>query len=140
MLMLSCVHDPCINCASSAYAEQVYIKGQSKDVTTVLLSNISARYAGNRLCLILPLSLSLMPLLPQSLSCPPRTLSIKPRLRPSQSKRKKHNSLYISLTIIPQQARKSFITVKSTANKKFLITALHVGPTFVLNAPSTVLV
>lgn len=30
--MLSCVHDPCINCAASAYAEQVHIKGQNKDV------------------------------------------------------------------------------------------------------------
>lgn len=35
MLMLSCVHDPCINCAASAYAEQVYIKGQSKEVSMV---------------------------------------------------------------------------------------------------------
>lgn len=30
MLMLSCVHDPCINCAASAYAEQIHLKGQSK--------------------------------------------------------------------------------------------------------------
>ena len=30
MLMLSCIHDPCINCAASAYAEQIFIKGQSK--------------------------------------------------------------------------------------------------------------
>ena len=30
MLMLSCVHDPCINCAASAYAEQIHLKGQNK--------------------------------------------------------------------------------------------------------------
>lgn len=34
MLMLSCVHDPCINCAASAYAEQIHIKGQTKEVRT----------------------------------------------------------------------------------------------------------
>lgn len=34
MLMLSCVHDPCINCAASNFAEQVHIKGQSPDVST----------------------------------------------------------------------------------------------------------
>lgn len=33
MLMLSCVHDPCINCAASAYAEQVHIKKQSREVS-----------------------------------------------------------------------------------------------------------
>lgn len=33
MLMLACVHDPCINCAATSYAEQVHIKGQNPDVT-----------------------------------------------------------------------------------------------------------
>lgn len=37
MLMLSCVHDPCINCAASAYAEQIHIKGQGKDVVNLLI-------------------------------------------------------------------------------------------------------
>ena len=32
MLMLACVHDPCINCAATAYAEQVHIKSQNPDV------------------------------------------------------------------------------------------------------------
>ena len=32
MLMLSCVHDLCINCAASSFAEQVHIKAQSPDV------------------------------------------------------------------------------------------------------------
>lgn len=34
MLMLSCVHDPCINCAASSFAEQVHIKGQSPNVNS----------------------------------------------------------------------------------------------------------
>ena len=29
MLMLACVHDPCIHCAATAFADQVHIKGQS---------------------------------------------------------------------------------------------------------------
>ena len=32
ILMLACVHDPCINCASVSYAEQVHIKGQNPHV------------------------------------------------------------------------------------------------------------
>lgn len=32
MLMLSCIHDLCINCAASAFAEQVHVKGQNPDV------------------------------------------------------------------------------------------------------------
>ena len=36
MLMLSCVHDPCINCAASAYAEQIHIKGQSREVLHIV--------------------------------------------------------------------------------------------------------
>ena len=32
MLMLKCVHDPCINCAATTYAEQIHIKGQSNQV------------------------------------------------------------------------------------------------------------
>ena len=36
MLMLSCVHDPCINCAASAFAEQVHIKGQSPNVRSLV--------------------------------------------------------------------------------------------------------
>lgn len=35
MLMLSCVHDPCINCAASNFAEQVHIKGQSSEVIKI---------------------------------------------------------------------------------------------------------
>ncbi len=45
MLMLSCVHDPCINCAASAYAEQIHIKGQSKEVNKLVFSSISVKYA-----------------------------------------------------------------------------------------------
>lgn len=37
MLMLSCVHDPCINCAASAFAEQIHIKGQSKEVPSIII-------------------------------------------------------------------------------------------------------
>lgn len=37
MLMLSCVHDPCINCAASAYAEQIHLKHQNKDVRVALV-------------------------------------------------------------------------------------------------------
>jgi len=32
MLMLSCVHNPCVNCATSAYAEFVYIKNRNPNV------------------------------------------------------------------------------------------------------------
>lgn len=32
MLMLSCVHDPCIDCAASSFAEQVHLKGQKPSV------------------------------------------------------------------------------------------------------------
>ncbi len=41
MLMLSCVHDPCINCAASNFAEQVHIKGLSANVYIVLISRSS---------------------------------------------------------------------------------------------------
>jgi len=30
--MLSCVHDPCINCAATAFADQVHLKGQSQEI------------------------------------------------------------------------------------------------------------
>lgn len=32
MLMLSCVHNPCVNCAASAYAEIVHIKNGNPNV------------------------------------------------------------------------------------------------------------
>lgn len=32
MLMLACPHDPCINCAASAYAELVHIKNDNPNV------------------------------------------------------------------------------------------------------------
>jgi hypothetical protein len=32
MLMLSCIHDLCINCAASSFAEQVHLKKQNPDV------------------------------------------------------------------------------------------------------------
>jgi hypothetical protein len=32
MLMLSCVHNPCVNCAASAYAELVHIKNGNPNV------------------------------------------------------------------------------------------------------------
>lgn len=32
MLMLSCVHNPCITCAASAYAEIVHIKNADPNV------------------------------------------------------------------------------------------------------------
>ncbi len=44
MLMLSCIHDPCINCAASAYAEQVHIKGQSNQVQFRLSRFMSAKF------------------------------------------------------------------------------------------------
>lgn len=48
MLMLSCVHDPCINCAASTLAEQVHIKGLTADVLFVSYRFISVRYAANK--------------------------------------------------------------------------------------------
>jgi hypothetical protein len=43
MLMLACVHDPCINCAASAYAEQIHIKGQSREVLVLLIIDVRMR-------------------------------------------------------------------------------------------------
>ena len=40
MLMLACVHDPCINCAASAYAEQVHLKSQNPDVSHLLSKDL----------------------------------------------------------------------------------------------------
>jgi len=42
------VHDPCINCAASAYAEQVYIKGQSKDVTYIIFRYTCVKYVAKK--------------------------------------------------------------------------------------------
>lgn len=50
MLMLSCVHDPCLNCAASNFAEQVHIKGQSSDVSNIQISRfLSAKFVGRKL-------------------------------------------------------------------------------------------
>lgn len=50
MLMLKCVHDPCVNCAASTYAEQIHIKGQSNQVFFYLKSRfMSAKFVDNRL-------------------------------------------------------------------------------------------
>ena len=48
MLMLSCVHDPCINCAASAFAEQIHIKGRSKEVKSHELRSMSVKFVGKR--------------------------------------------------------------------------------------------
>ena len=37
MLMLACDHDPCINCAASAYAELVHIKNNDPNVMNYLI-------------------------------------------------------------------------------------------------------
>lgn len=37
MLMLSCVHNPCVNCAASAYAEIVHIKNGNPNVKLLLI-------------------------------------------------------------------------------------------------------
>lgn len=88
MLMLSCVHDPCINCAATAFAEQVHIKGQNKEVPIPPPSFTSARSAGSKPSSIIPPS-SNSPLLPAlSSNCPPEQTSLQPphelqRRRPS---------------------------------------------------------
>lgn len=48
MLMLSCVHDPCINCAASSFAEQVHIKGQNPDVQINLPRCLLAKFVDNK--------------------------------------------------------------------------------------------
>jgi hypothetical protein len=68
MLMLSCVHDPCINCAASAYAEQVYIKNQKRDVMIRLFRSISAKSVEKKLFWIPPLFQNFMLLPPPSLN------------------------------------------------------------------------
>lgn len=40
MLMLACVHDVCINCAATSYAEQVHIKGLNPNVKYPILSGL----------------------------------------------------------------------------------------------------
>ncbi len=48
MLMLSCVHDPCINCAASTFAEQVHVKGQNSDVLFALSRSTYAKFVAKR--------------------------------------------------------------------------------------------
>lgn len=48
MLMLSCVHDPCINCAASTFAEQVHVKGQSSDVQSTLSRSTYAKFVAKK--------------------------------------------------------------------------------------------
>lgn len=56
MLMLKCVHDPCVNCAASTYAEQIHIKGQSNQVNYCSYRRfMSAKFVDNTLCWITPL-------------------------------------------------------------------------------------
>jgi hypothetical protein len=50
MLMLACVHDPCINCAATSYAEQIHIKGQSNQVPINLFRATSAKFVENKPC------------------------------------------------------------------------------------------
>ncbi len=49
MLMLACVHDPCINCAATSYAEQIHIKGQSNQVKKNLFRATSAKFVDSKL-------------------------------------------------------------------------------------------
>lgn len=35
MLMLNCIHNPCVNCAASAYAEIVHIKKGNPNVRII---------------------------------------------------------------------------------------------------------
>lgn len=36
LLMLNCSHDPCIHCATKTFAEQVFVKGENKDVLSLI--------------------------------------------------------------------------------------------------------
>ena len=48
MLMLACIHDPCINCAASAYAELVHIKNNDPQVNFCSNRLIYVRFVGKR--------------------------------------------------------------------------------------------
>jgi hypothetical protein len=50
MLMLACVHDPCINCAATSYAEQIHIKGQSNQVLNNLFRATYVKFVENKPC------------------------------------------------------------------------------------------
>lgn len=52
MLMLSCVHNPCVNCAASAYAEIVHIKNGNPNVCIYISRSTYVKYVGKKQYLI----------------------------------------------------------------------------------------
>lgn len=142
MLMLSCVHDPCINCAASAYAEQVYIKGQSKEVLTISCRYISVKFVEKRHYSIAPPSQNSLPSQAQSSNCPARMLRL-PRLAPtipSPQGRSRHNSQSTPKATFPPLSlpRKSSTIASNTLKKRSPTIASPAGPTSVPSAPSMV--
>ena len=49
MLMLSCVHNPCVNCAASAYAEIVHIKNGNPNVFFLSYRSTFVKFAATKL-------------------------------------------------------------------------------------------
>lgn len=133
--MLSCVHDPCINCAASAYAEQVHIKGQNKDVSFCTCRSIFVKFVEKKLFWILQLLLSQEHLLQQQLNFPQKIQLQESHLPVLRTKEKKLKILAIK-TRLPQQAvqqKRQFTIANSIANNKYLIIASLAGLIFALN-------
>lgn len=130
MLMLACVHDPCINCAATAYAEQVHIKSQNPDVRISIYRSIYVKYVRNKLFWMQPLLMNLVLLLRVMSKCPhlQRLLFTVQSIKESEARqvltqRKKNLRLLQKLSII----------VRSTVRRKFHIIVLHAPLIFVQN-------
>jgi hypothetical protein len=140
--MLSCVHDPCINCAASAYAEQVYIKGQSKEVRTISPRYTSAKFVEKRRSSTVPPSQNSPPSPAQSSNCPARTLPLlraAPTIHsPHGKSRRNSQSTSRATSPPPSPPRKSSTIASSTPKKKYPTIASPAGPTSAPSAPSTV--
>ena len=63
MLMLSCVHDPCIDCAARAYVELNHAKVKSKGVHILSFRLTYAKYVGRKHCSIVQQLQNLLKLL-----------------------------------------------------------------------------
>ena len=139
MLMLSCVHDPCINCAASAFAQQIHIKGRSKEVHPESSRSMSVKSVDKKLFQIIPQSLSSQHLQTQLSKLHQKLrISIKIVQLVLLPKGKKHSIL--ALHLLPQlpPRKKQSIIARNIVRRKSVIIVSLVGPTSVLSAQSMV--
>lgn len=128
MLMLKCVHDPCVNCAASTYAEQIHIKGQSNQVRFKYKARFMyAKFADSKLYWITQQSSNLLiwPILLSNLQLNTPIKSLLKMLVTGEFKLRKPYS--------PRIQKKLFTTVKIIMKNKLHTIALIAGKTFVLN-------